>query len=385
MSVGTTFKLGFDGTSVARGLGGITKTLGKVGGQIGIGMARQVGAKMTDTLGRVLSAVPELLGNTLDWSGELQDTSQNLDVTTTKLVELGEALRLGGAEGLDTNRMIITLAKNLEDAGEAATGASEGLGSLMDSPASYAAMSRHLESIKDEATPAAEALKKLGLNAADFKGLKPDESFAKIGKRIQELGSSMNTGQIANILSELFGGKISTKLVGFFRSFDSNMQQAQNNVAGLAAWAKDGAGALDDFGDALGRFETFKRSLGTIALDEISTIFGGGEGINKIFDDLDPEKFRQPIHDFMKMLHDSWSYMMENGIGNSVKELLREAGKAFGEGIKSNFNGTGLIKGLFSSNPSSSSTAMNGSDPALQKTNDILGDIRREVGVAKFA
>lgn len=376
--IGTTFKLGFDGTSVSRGLGNISSVVGRVGRQIGIGMAREVGTRMTDTLGRILSAVPESLAETMDWSGQLQDMSTQTGVSVKNLVELQEALRLSGAEGADTSRMISTLAANLSEAAK-------------------------------NGGPAADALRKLGLNAQEIAGMNIDQAFYTIGQRIAELTKTTRTpieftylfgpkvgtqivetsDKIAGLessMADLFGARMGYKLIRFFKDFNGSMGQARNNVGDLAS-AMDGglAARIDDMGDALGRWQTLKRSLGTMALDEVGR-FGGGGGINRIFDSLDAEKFRPKIQELMSMLGRNLEVLLSQDLGKSFGDIFRNLGKSFGEGIKDSLkiDVKSLMPSLMGFG-SGGKTAKAESDPALQKTNTLLSDIRREVGTARFA
>lgn len=376
--IGTTLKLGFDGTSVARGLSSVGKLVGNFGRQIAIGGARQIGARMTDTLGRALSYIPDMLGNTLDWAGEVNDMANQTGIAAERFIQLQEALRLSGAEGADTSRMISMMAKNIQEA--AANGG-----------------------------PAAEALQKIGLRAQDLKNLNVDEMFYTIGRRIAELNKTTVTPftmwnndanaftehtvettesleNMESIMSDIFGGKMGFKLIRFFKDFDGSMAQARRNVGGLASAMSGGMlGRMDDFGDALGRWETLKRSLSTIALDEFFRFSGGAGGVNAMFDKWDPEKLRGPIQDFTSMIGRNLEVVLTQGLGASLGDVMRNLGKSFGEGIRDAIQidvKSFLPKWL----GGGSGQTTQASDPALKQTNNLLSDIRREVGgPARFA
>jgi hypothetical protein len=86
MAIGTTLKVGFDAAAVRKGfsgLGGMFSGAMRGFRQIGIGAARDVGARMTDLLGRVLMAVPQGIKETLDWAGNLTDTRLSTAIQTS--------------------------------------------------------------------------------------------------------------------------------------------------------------------------------------------------------------------------------------------------------------------------------------------------------------
>jgi hypothetical protein len=308
MAIGTTLKVGFDAAAVRKGFAGLG---GMFGGamrgfrQIGIGAARDVGARMTDLLGRVLMAVPQGIKETLDWAGNLTDMSAQTGVAVSKLVLMEEALRLAGASASDTSRILSTFADNLGEA-------------------------------MREAGPAQEALRKLGFKMTDFKGIGLDEAFEKVGRRAGQM--SWGVGELESTMADLFGARMGFKLIRFFRDFDGGMKQSINNVGPFAARLDSTATGYDKMSDALGRFKMRWRETMSIVIDETVNMFGD-DWVDQMFDFLAPEKIRSLISNVKDGLKEISS-------GDFWKGLMNDLGRAIGDGIKASIGDTFSLKGL---------------------------------------
>lgn len=374
--IGTTLKLGFDGTSVARGLGNISGLVGRFGKQIAIGATRRIGEGMTDMLGKIVTALPDAIKETADWAGNLTDMATQTGVSVEKLVLLEEALRLSGGQAADTSRMISVLADNLSTAATAGG-------------------------------PAADALKALGFEADELSRMGVDEAFYKIGKRVAELNKltrtpitfiDPDTGEqitkivettekmkgLETVMSDLFGAKMGYKLLRFFKDFDGSMGQATNNVGKLGHAINDGLAVdMDNFSDSLGRFETLKRSLSSIVLSEIFRSTGGSNGVNRLFDFLDPEKIRPQIESFVSMIGRNLEVLLSQDLTTSLGDLMRNLGKSFGEGIRDSLKIS--VKDFLPGFGGGKTASNDGTGPLIEDTNSILTDIRKNTLTSYFA
>jgi hypothetical protein len=376
--IGTTLKLGFDGTSIGRGLKSVSGLLGKFGKEVSIGASRKIGEGMTDTLGKILSAIPNAISETMDWAGELADLTNQTGMATDKLVVFQELLRLTGVDSGSTAKMIFTMTKNIKDA------ARDG-GDLAD------------------------GLKAIGLEAENLKDLQPDEMFAQITKRVGELNQTTSTpvkitdpltGEVTTKFveltskmkdlekfgSDLFGSKMGYKWIGVAKDFTGAMGQAKNNVGQLGQAMSGGvAGEIDTLGDALGRFENFKRSLSSMAITEIMRVTGPG-GIDKVFNFMDPEKLRPKIQELVSMLGRNLEVLLSQDLSKSFGDLMRNLGKSFGEGISSGISVKSLLP-TWLGGGSGQPSASNGTTvaPLIEDTNTILSDIRKQTLTARFA
>lgn len=295
MAIGTTVKVGFDATQVRAGFAGLKGMFaGAMRGfrQVGIGAARQVGAGVTDLVGRIVMAIPQGIKETADWAGNLTDMSAQTGVAVSKLVLMEEALRLAGASAADTSRIISVLADNLNEARMA-----EG--------------------------PAREALNKLGFLAEDFADIPIDKAFEMIGKRAAELPKDFRG--LEGIMADIFGARMGYKLIRFFRDFDGGMAQAENNVGTFARRLDATAGGYDQMSDALGRFQMRWRETMSIIIDQGTGVFGT-DWVDSMFDSLSPEKVRQSL----VFLREEISGLFK---GDGFSGIFKGIGRSIGEGV----------------------------------------------------
>lgn len=308
MAIGTKVKIGFDASAVKGGLSGMSNLFkGVFRGfrQVGIGAARQVGAGVTDLVGRAIMAIPTGMKEMMDWAGNLNDMSAQTGMAVSKIVVLEEALRMSGAEAADTSRIISTLAENLGEA-------------------------------MREAGPAQEALHKLGFKASEFKGMSIDEAFEKIGKRAADM--SWGLGELEGTMADLFGARMGFKLIRFFRDFDGGMAEARKNVGAFGASLDLSAPKFDRLSDALGRFKMKSFELFAIIGDELVNLFGD-DFVDKAFDWIDGAKIREFI-DNVKVGLQTISQ------GDFWRGMIKDIGRSIGEGIKESIGDSMSIKSL---------------------------------------
>jgi hypothetical protein len=288
--IGTKVKVGWDAGSVQSGMKGLIGTIGKGFGAIGRGGLERIGHRMTDTLGRIIAAAPEAIKDLADYGGELSDLSAALEIPVDRLVQLQEAMRLGGA-GVDSLRMFAMMAKNI-----------------------------HLANKDGE--DLAAALQLIGLRTDKMAAMKPDKQFEAIAEAIQQ--SDRPVGELIDILSDIFGGRVGMKMLNMFRNFDSTMTRAAKNSSGFARYMEQAAGGLDEMSDALGRWEMLRRGLASLVTSAFADVFGTG-AIDKIFDSLDPsglrDWFRDAVRDGMREVE----IIMQGGLGKYLKDAFKMA------------------------------------------------------------
>jgi hypothetical protein len=356
--IGTTFKLGFDGTSVSKGLGNVSRTLGSFSKQIGVGMAQKVGHGVTDLLGRVLMSVPETFKETADWMGNLTDMSNQTGVSISKLVEMEEALRMSGATAADTSRMISILADNLH------TAATEG-------------------------GPAVDALKKLGLSLGDWANLPVDRQFENIMRAVSQTEPGFKG--LESIMSDLFGARMGYKLIRFARQFDGNMADAARNVGPLGKAMEKAAAPVDNWMDAWGRWNNLKRSVSSMFIEHSMRMMGGSRGVDAIFNTLDIEKFR-PIFDQIGMMvsRNLEAVLQQFAAGKGmdlIGDYFKNLGRLIGQGFRAEVSPGAMLRAMVTGQPTAS-IGTGGRDLAvlIHQGNTLLERIERKTGgPAKFA
>jgi len=365
--LGTTFKLGFDGSAVNRGLGGIGSMLGRFSRTVAGGAAVKAGFGITDVIGRIVMAVPNAVRELSTWGSELSDLEVQTGISTRSLIELGEALRNAGAMPNDIGRTLSTFANAIY---EVSQGRNQG---------------------------AQEALRRLGITAQDLANIPLDEAFERVGKAIAETGDE--TKGLESIMQSLFGGMRGAKLLRFFKDYDANMEKMRRNTAAWGDVSGDVFGDLDDISDALGRWEMVRRR---IALGILSGLGGGSaggfsEGINKLFDSLSQlgstlEKAGASLRSFIGT---AIEVIANDGLLDAIGGLLTNVGKKIGVGIAhaladSMSNMPTMrqmgIRALFGGGgDKATGKSMDDSTALLRDQLRALNQIERKVGVAKFA
>jgi hypothetical protein len=146
---------------------------------------------------------------------------------------------------------------------------------------------------------------------------------------------------------------------------------------------------IDRWGEALGRFENFKRSIASIGIKEFMRFTGGAGGPDRMFNFLDPEKIRPKIQEIFNILGRNLEVFMSQDISQSFGDIFRNIGKELGEGIKESFkaniSGKGILRGLFSSTTPTAGAQENPALPELRRHTTLLQQIRDESTTARFA
>lgn len=349
--VGTTFKLGFDGASVKKGLSGLGGMMKGFGKQVAIGGARQIGAGMTDLLGKVITMIPEAAMQTMDWAGELVDLSTQTGATTDDLMALGQAFKMAGMESVDAGKMLGTMQKNLYAAGHG-----------------------------DQAMQ--DALRGIGLNSGSFQGMDPIARMKKIMNAMDDMKAKLAPGQMEDISTTIFGGKAGFKVLRIFQDLPKALSEARDVLGDLANTSSTTLAAMDNMGDRmLGRFEAVKMLLaksfmegafgefmnnGTRMVDNMATI---AQQLAPAFKTLGAM-----IQPMIQGFNDIVDTIRKIGMAQFLDETFQSIGESIGRGIKKSMSGGDMIKGLFGFG-GDKSTGMNNGAPLLDETKaqtDIL-------------
>lgn len=302
--IGTTFKLGFDGTAVSRGLSGLGGVLGRFGRQIGIGAARKIGYGLTDMIGRLIMSVPLATKELLDWGGEMTDLSAQTKMTTDDLMVMQEALRMAGFKGNATNA-IVQLKKNLYDASQ---GAEE----------------------------AQWALNQIGIGGSDLLGMPVMDSLKIIGREMSKLAE--NDPRMEKIQMALFGGRAGKEFLKFFADFDGNMNIAKKNVGDFAKRSKDLLPIYDAISDNLGRWDMVKKDLTSSMLEGLLGMDGlqsAASAVDRMMDSI--RDMGGPMRELGQALREIFMVFKElidkHGIMGALMETMSAAGSAFGDAL----------------------------------------------------
>ena len=358
--IGTKFLLGFDAKAVQKGLSGIGGMLGRFSKQIGIGMARQVGARMTDTVGRLLSYIPEAANDLIDYAGGMNDMAAQTGMTTKELMVMEEAFRGVTDGGVDAGRMIATMRDNLYSA-------STGAGAARD------------------------ALHLLGIGAQDLIGLKPAEQIAAIGEALNTIG--VDNPAFESIVKDLFGGRIGVKGLGLMKDFSTSMKNAEKIVGSFGDESMKTFKVYDEIGELFGQWTMIRRELMASMMQgafgkELENGLTISEAIVSSLKSLKPifEGIGGMLGPVMKLFADTVKSMNELGVGGYFQNVFDgiKAGlsEAISQGIKDALN---PFSGMFGDKGKSS---MNSNNPLIKETvaqTNILERIYRDKVTAQFS
>lgn len=307
--VGTTFKLGFDASAVKSGLGKLGGMMGRGLKQVGIGATREVGVKMTDFLGRMVSLVPEATSEFITWSGSMVDLSEATGIATKDLMLLTQAMTEAGFEG-DPTASLVTFANNIYDA-------------------------------KNGSEELIQTFQKLGFTYDDLFSKSKIQLLEQLGKAT----AGMEQGERTGYLRTLLGGRFGKKGVAVFQDLNKAMAETKKSIGGMTDQLNPLLADVDTFGDMLSRFAYLRRSL-------ISGVFQGA-GINNMKDMADSlltlgQKLQplaysigQMFEPMLKFLEDAIKKINEMGFGKWIEEstagIWKSIGAAIGVGIKESF------------------------------------------------
>tara|TARA_R110000787_G_scaffold125163_2_gene236305 strand:- start:2595 stop:3749 length:1155 start_codon:yes stop_codon:yes gene_type:complete len=234
--VGETIKIGFDGTSVKRGMSGIMGNFNKLGRgigratrQVGIGAARRMGSDLFGIILQSLKAIPNELDSLSKLNKEMRTMGMSTGIAAKNYLALREAI--AKTTGLDPDEAVDFIKDVSERLGEAAA---------------------------DPKSTPAQGLSALGFSPSEMRSLALEdpaiqlEKIAGAFKRIKESTGSANAMfQINEVL-----GEIGKKMIPLFINWDKGMKSATEKTKGLHAQIERLGGDLEsifDIKSAIGR------------------------------------------------------------------------------------------------------------------------------------
>lgn len=287
--IGTTVKLSFDGSAVAKGfatVGAGFKALGAKMATVGRAMLAPF-AKLMALLAPILTvgAFSKGLKDALDFGGAISDLSARTGIAAGEIVVLQEALRRAGMESSDVATTLQRMGRNV------------------------------IDGLAGSSRQAAEALEMLGLDAFDLDGKNLAETFEIIGSRVAGLDSEFAR---ASATAAIFGRE-GFKLVNLFKTSDF-LNVARQSVGGLADTMNRSANAFDHVSDALGALGTkWRQFFSAVAETAIGPLTEVADKINS----LDLTEAGQKVGEFAKTVRDMFS---AGTLGSAIWESLKFAG-----------------------------------------------------------
>lgn len=342
MAIGTTLKVGFDGTAVKKGF----SMLGATFRNVGKGMAMGAGALMSKSLVDLAIKAATGVDQLADFAGEAEDTALQVKSTTAEIIKLDRALDLAGSE-VKAGRMLSTLRDNIYDA---ANGGEE----------------------------LQKAFRDIGLQSKDFAGKTTIEQFNLIGEAVAEMGD--DAGKVENSLEKIFGAKMSMQLLKLFRNQDV-FNQAGEEMGMFAQNVENSAQRLGKAQDQFKRLPYLWRGLNLAIFNAIS---GDGSTVKKLMDGMqraiDTGDFSKLTYTLKAELAKAIEVLGDSEIWKGIERKFKDLGRLIGEGI-----GEAILPKMPSFNlpslfGSKGQTSMIDPTKEIMRTNSILERIYREGG-----
>jgi hypothetical protein len=259
----------------------------------GVGAVTALGAALKAAMG-----IKELA----DYGSGLSDMATQTGVAVSELVKMEEAMRLAGVPMKDTSRVLSTMVANMQEA-KAQTGL------------------------------ARDAFNDLGIFMDELEGKNPAEVFQMIGDVIASSGDDITN--LERSMEGIFGARIGYGLLRLFKD-PANWEKASKNVSRLAQDLEDSATDLDRLADDIGGLGVQMRGVYLGIYRTAQTVLGENP-LQFIFDAFNYENMA-PVFD---KIRNTLIRMREEGVGaifgdamESLKGVMRDLGKVFGEGIK---------------------------------------------------
>lgn len=297
MAIGTSVKVGFDGSEVKKGFGGISGMFKSIGKGMAIGAGAMMSKSLIDIGLKAATGIDQLA----DFAGEAQDTALQVGATTSEIIKLNRALDIAGAKA-DAGNLLSKMSDNLFEA-------SHGNEELQ------------------------KTFGKLGLSMKDFAGKNTIEQFKLIGDAVKTIGE--NGGETENALQEIFGNKMYRAMLRLFRNqnvfaqANSETEKLSNNIEQIQ----------DDLGATQDQFQRIPYLWRSLNAAIVKTMGINGNFWKNLFDGFDKELNEGDFSKLGYLLKSEFAKALEviAGIGalDIFKNFFRDIGKYIGEGISS--------------------------------------------------
>ena len=305
--IGEKIKIGFDGSAVKRGLGGIMggfgklrRGLGSATRQVGIGMGRQMGMSLFGAITRVATALP----------------NQIKDISNLRQ----EFFALGDATGTSVKNMLALRQAISKTSNVSADMAGKALKEMV----------AKLGEAQEYGSAGEKALTRMGIGRQAIKGQNAVTQMRMLAEGYQTLRKSKSGGiEVANdIIRDLMGSRVGKDLTPLLLNFESSMKRGAAETKTFAKGMTDMADDLDAFDD-IGR--AFDMLANTSAIGFLGVLKKAGIDMRQIatmVEGLDFTKQFSGVGDFIKKQYDEFnSYLDKGDIGGYIMDKLSSIGK----------------------------------------------------------
>lgn len=327
--IGEKIKIGFDGSEVKRGLGGIMggfgklkRGIGRATRQVGVGAARRMGSDLFGFVINGLQAIPNELGNLSMLNKELDVMAQSTGVAKDEYLAMRQAM--SKATG-----------KDLEDAADDMRDISERIGEALADP---------------ESTPG-KSMRGMGIFYDDIAGKNIVDQIELISKKFSELKSERGPADAMFQINELLGEQAGKKLIPFFLNYEKGMKDAREITKGFAGQIGRLSPDLESIFDIK---QSIGRKFSELALGVLEAFKAAGAEAKSISDLIDSIDVAGIAKDIANFIADGVNAIKEDGLWEWIKSKMSELGdwlsQVIGDGISKaigNIMPDFSIKGLF--------------------------------------
>lgn len=310
--IGEKIKIGFDGSAVKRGLTGLmggfsrlSRGIGRVSRQVGIGFAREAGATMFGTVLSALKAIPNELEGLARLNKELQVMNMTTGITTEGFLAMRQAISNVTGKDLDAAK------EDLLDIMERVGLAREGAG------------------------PEAERFVKLGMTKETIFEENPEKLVQNISDAFNKYRDKFGDKQALGLMTDLMGDQAGKMLIPFFMNYGKEMDKAKKQTAGLATQFKE-VGA--EFESVFNIRQSIKRRFSEFSIEFLRALGKAKipETLERFFESFsaaglvnDIEKVIESINKGIKSSGGIMAYIWDN-----IKKLQAWISEAITNGIK---------------------------------------------------
>ena len=350
--IGEKIKIGFDGSEVKRGLGGIMggfgklkRGIGRATRQVGVGAARRMGSDLFGFVINGLQAIPNELGNLSMLNKELDVMAQSTGVAKDEYLAMRQAM--SKATG-----------KDLGDAADDMRDISERVGEALADP---------------ESTPG-RSMRNMGIFYDDIAGKNIVDQIDLISKKFSELKEERGPGEAMFQIVELLGDQAGKNLIPFFLNYEKGMKDAREVTKGFA-------GQIDELGPDLEAIFDIKQSVARkfsqLAMGVLGAFKAAGLEAKSISDLIDSIDVAGIAKDIANFIAEGVNAIKEGGLWEWIKSKMSELGDWFSQVI-----GDGISKAIKNIMPDFIPDWLSGGGGSKDSDGGTFGRIPDKVGLS---
>ena len=350
--IGEKIKIGFDGSEVKRGLGGIMggfgklkRGIGRATRQVGVGAARRMGSDLFGFVINGLQAIPNELGNLSMLNKELDVMAQSTGVAKDEYLAMRQAM--SKATG-----------KDLGDAAEDMKDISERIGEALADP---------------ESTPG-KSMRNMGIFYDDIAGKNIVDQIDLISKKFSELKEELGPNEAMFQIVELLGDQAGKNLIPFFLNYEKGMKDARELTKGFA-------GQIDRLGPDLEAIFDIKQSIGRkfseLAAGVLEAFKAAGLEAKSIADLINSIDVAGIAKDIASFIAEGVNAIKENGLWEWIKSKMSELGDWLSQVI-----GDGISKAIGNIMPDFMPKWLGGGGGSKDSDSGVFGRILDGVGLS---